>query len=157
MKRIIITVMALLAMVSIYEPAGAAKVSVGTTVKSFSGKNFHIEGYCVLVKRGDGSGVGLEAHEAELRYSRYNGRYYEVVDEEPLWFVELVAIKNITKIIYLKAGSGIESVGSNFIYSANVGAIVPVIARFSVLGEAGYSDYRYIHGRTVSIGVSRSF
>lgn len=148
--------MTLLTMVSTYEPASAAEISVGTTIKSFSGKNFHMEGYSVQTKMDDGLSFGIEAHEAELWTYRYNGRHYEV-DEEPLWFIETIVVKNITKIIYAKVGSGIESVGLNVVHSANVGAIMPFVAGISLVGEVGFCDYRYIHGRTLSVGVSRVF
>jgi hypothetical protein len=157
MKKIIITIMVLFTMVSTDEPARAAELSVGTTIKSFSGKNCHIEGYSLQVKTDDGLSLGIEAHEAELwHYRSYGGRHY-VVDEEPLWFIEAIAVKNITKIIYAKVGSGIESVGLHVVHSANIGALVPFIVGISLVGEAGYTDYRYLHGRTVSVGVSRVF
>ncbi|NTV05144.1 MAG: hypothetical protein HGA59_01360 [Chlorobiaceae bacterium] len=156
MKKIIITIMTLLAIVLTYEAAGTAEILVGTTIKSFPGKHIHIEGYSVQAKMADGLLFGIEAHEAELWTYRYNGRHYEA-DEEPLWFIEAIVVKNITKNIYAKVGSGIESVGLNVVHSANFGAIIPLIAGISLVGEAGFCDYRYIHGRTVSVGVSRLF
>jgi hypothetical protein len=137
--------------------ANAAPFSVGFEQKWFQGKNMDVESYYGEVKVSPDISVGFSVHEgSELRWDdKKNDEHW--MQEGPIYFFEPFVRAHVVGPLSLRAGAGLESINSEFIYSASADVSVPVALGFSVNGSVGYADISYTNGITTSLGIAKEF